>query len=69
MVFASVQNGVILDFHDTFEAAEDRVRDEIKRDWLSIMMKRSLRKLLRKSGDVALHRYSVIAIDEVKEIK
>ena len=69
MVFASVQNGVILDFHDTLEAAEDRVRDEIKRDWLSIMMKRSLRKLLNKSGDVALHKYSVIVIDEVKEIK
>lgn len=69
MVYAAVQNGVILDILDTEEAAEQRVREEIKKDWLSILMKRSMRKLLKRSGDVALHRYSVLKISEVKDIK
>lgn len=69
MLYASVQNGIVLDFHDSYEAAEDRVKDEIKRDWLSIIIRKKLRKLLKKSGEVSLHHYFVYKIEEVKEIK
>lgn len=69
MVFAAVQNGVILDVFDSEEKALDRVREEIERDRLSILFKRKLRKLLKKSGNVALHTYSVMIVSEVKEIK
>lgn len=68
-VYAAVQNGVILSVFDTKEEARARVDDEIKKDWLSIMLKRKLRKLLKKTGNVALHTYSVITISEVLEVK
>lgn len=67
--FAAVQNGVILDTFDTKEEAHQRVQEELQRDWFSILMKRKLRKLLRKTGNVALHKYHVITISEVEEIK
>ena len=68
-VYAACQNGVILHIYDSYEQARDRVNEEVRKDWLSIMLKRKLRKLLRNSGDVALHRYTVLTITEVKEIK
>lgn len=69
MTFAAVQNGIILDVFETYEEAYDRVKDEIERDHLSILLKRKLRKMLKKSGNVALHQYSVIKIQEVQNIK
>lgn len=68
-MYAAVQNGVILDIFDSKEKAVDRVKDEIKNDWLSIVTRRALRKLLKKQGNVALHTYTVITIEEVEEIK
>lgn len=69
MKFAASQNGVILDVYETESEALARVHDEIRRDNLSILFKRKLRKLLKKSGNVALHTYAVIHISEVKEVK
>lgn len=69
MIFASVQNGVILDLHETEQEARDRVNEEIKRDWLQIILKKKIRKLLKTSADVALHRYQILKITEVVEIK
>lgn len=68
-LYAAVQNGVILDIFESEKEATVRVDDEIRKDWLSIIVKKSLRKLLKKNGNVALHRYSILVIDEVKEIK
>lgn len=69
MVFAAVQNGVILDTFDSFDEAKDFIDEEIKKDFLSIMFKKKLRKLFKKNGNVALHSYSVLKIQEVYEIK
>lgn len=69
IVYLSVQNGCILDAHSSFEEAQDRCQEEIKKDFLSIVFKRSMRKLFAKSGNVALHKYSVMTVTEVKEIK
>lgn len=69
MIFASVQNGVILDFHEDYDSAFSRVKEEISRDWLQIILQKKIRKLLKKSGDVALHTYSVLKIEEATEIK
>lgn len=68
-LYAAVQNGVILDIFESEKEATVRVDEEIRKDWLSIIVKKSLRKLLKKNGNVALHRYSILVIDEVKEIK
>lgn len=68
-LYAAVQNGVILSIHESEEEARTRVNEEIKKDWLSILLKRKLRKLLRKSGNIALHTYTILTIAEVKEIK
>lgn len=67
--YAAVQNGCILGVFDDQLKAESRVNEEIKRDFISIVLKRKLRKLFQKTGDVALHRYCVMTITEVKEIK
>lgn len=69
MVYAAVQNGIILDTFDSFEEAKDYIDDEIKKDFLSIMFKRRLRKLFKKNGNVALHSYSILTIKEVFEVK
>lgn len=69
LVYAAVQNGVILDVFPTKEEAVARANEEIKKDWVQIICKKALRKLLTKSGDVALHKYSVIAIVNQEEIK
>lgn len=66
--FAAVQNGVILELHDTKDAAIERVRAEIKRDWLSIMTRKKLRKLLKKKDNVALHCYHVLQIVNIEEV-
>lgn len=68
-MFAAVQNGVILDVFDLKEDAEIRIAEEQKKDFLTIMFKRKLRKLFKKSGNVALHRYQIIKIAEVIDIK
>lgn len=68
-VFAAVQNGVILDIFDNYDAAENRIKEEQQRDFLSIVFRRKLRKLFKKSGNVALHRYNVIGIHYMEEIK
>lgn len=67
-IYAAVQNNVILNLYSTKKEAEDRVREEIKRDWLSIMLKKKLRKLLKRNSNVALHTYSVLLIAEGSEI-
>lgn len=69
VAYAVVQNGVILSSHDSFEEAEIRIKEEIKKDYLSIIFKRKLRKLFKKSGNVALHRYAILKIEEAKEYK
>lgn len=69
MVFAAVQNGVILDTFDSEEEARALIDEEIKRDFISIMFKRKLRKLFKKSGNVALHSYCVMTVTEVNEVK
>lgn len=69
MIFAAVQNGVVLDVFDTYDEAYDRVKEEIERDRLSILFKRKLRKLLKRSGNVALHQYSIFKITEAVDIK
>lgn len=66
--YAAVQNGVILDIFDTCEKAEARVREEIKRDWIEIILKKKLRKLLKKKDSIALHDYRVIVIAALKEV-
>lgn len=67
--YAAVQNGCILGIFDNFDDAKDCAQNEIKRDFISIVIRRKLRKLFQKSGDVALHKYSVIKISEVVEVK
>lgn len=62
LCFLAVQNGVILDVCSSKEDAERRVREEIKRDMLQILLKKKLRKLLKKTGDVSLHEYSVLTV-------
>lgn len=69
IVYAAVQNGVILDVFDSRDEAVDCVNEEIKKDFLTIMFKRKLRKLFRKSGNIALHQYSVMKVVEVSDIK
>lgn len=69
MVYAAVQNGIILDTFDSFDEAKEYIDEEIKKDFLSIMFKRRLRKLFKKSGNVALHSYSILTIKEVFEVK
>lgn len=66
--YAAVQNGVILELLDTKEAALERVRAEIKRDWLSIMTKKKLRKLLNKKDNISLHVYHVMQVVNVEEV-
>ena len=66
--FAAVQNGVILEIFDSKDAALSRVRVEIKRDWLSIMARKKLRKLLKKKDNISLHTYHVIQIVNVEEV-
>lgn len=67
--YAAVQNGCILGIFENYDDARHRVETEIKRDFISIVIRRKLRKLFQKSGDIALHKYSVITISEVEEIK
>lgn len=67
--FLAVQNGVILDVFDTREEALDRVKEEQQRDFVSIIIKRKLRKLFKKSGNVALHSYYILTVCDEEEIK
>lgn len=67
--YAAVQNGVILDVFDNHDDAVSRVKSEMTADWFSIAAKKKLRKLLKKRDQIALHRYSVITIKKVEEIK
>lgn len=67
--YAAVQNDIILDIFPTYEEAKKRVDEEIARDFISIVLKRKLRKLFRKNANVALHRYSVLKISESEVIK
>lgn len=68
--YISVQNGVILDLHATKEDAIARCKEEIKRDFLSLLVRKKLRKYLRKNGNnIALHSYSVYRISEGEEVK
>ena len=69
LCYAAVQNGCILDVFETKEQADACIRNEIKRDWLSIIARKRLRKLFAKSGDVALHRYSIMTVCSTEEIK
>ena len=66
--FAAVQNGVILEIFDTKDAALARVRAEIKRDWLLIMARKKLRKLLKNKDNISLHTYHVMQIVNVEEV-
>ncbi len=66
--YAAVQNGVILELLDTKEAALERVRAEIKRDWLSIITRKKLRKMLNKKDNIALHAYHVMQVVNVEEV-
>ena len=66
--YAAVQNGVILELLDTKEAAFERVRAEIKRDWISIITRRKLRKMLNKKDNIALHTYHVMQVVNVEEV-
>lgn len=69
LAFLAVQNGVILDVYPTREQALQRVHDEMKRDFLSIVLRKKLRKLFKKSGNVALHQYSVIESHSMEVVK
>lgn len=66
--FAAVQNGVILELFDTKDAALARVRSEIKRDWLSIITRKKLRKLLKNKDNISLHTYYVMQVVNVEEV-
>lgn len=66
--YAAVQNGVILELYDSKEDAIEHVREEIKRDWLSILTRKKLRKLLKKKDNVALHCYHVLQIVNIEEV-
>lgn len=68
-VFAAVQNGIILETFDTEAEALECVEAEKQKDFFSIIFKKKLRKLFKKSGNVALHHYAVMKITEVKDIK
>lgn len=66
--YAAVQNGVILELFDTKDTAMERVRAEIKRDWLSIITRKKLRKMLNKKDNISLHSYYVMQIVNVEEV-
>lgn len=68
VVYLAVQNGVILDTCDSFDKAHARCREEQQRDFLSIVIRRKLRKLFKKSGNVALHQYVVLTVCASKEV-
>lgn len=65
--YAACQNGVILDVFDTKDAAVSRVHQEMKKDFLSIVLRKKLRKLI-KGGNVALHSYTVITLVSIEEV-
>lgn len=67
-IYASVQNGVILDVFPTFEEAKAKVNEEIRRDWIDIMLKKKLRKLLKKKDNFSLHKYQVFTIEAIEEV-
>lgn len=67
-IFAAVQNGVILDVFDNYDEAKVRINEEIRKDWLDILLKKKLRKVLKKNGSVSLHRYQVYIIESVEEV-
>lgn len=69
MVYAAVQNGIILDTFDSFDEAKEYIDEEIKKDFLSIMFKKKLRKLFKRTGNCSLHSYSILTIKEVYEVK
>lgn len=60
--YAAVQNGVILAAYPSLELAEKRIEEEKQKDLISIMFKRKLRKIFKKSGNIALHSYCVITV-------
>lgn len=66
--YAAVQNGVILDVFSAKENAKRRIEEEKQKDFISIMFTRKLRKLFKKSGNIALHNYSVITIVSQEEL-
>lgn len=67
-VYLAVQNGVILGTFSSYDEAYARCREEQQRDFLSIVIRRKLRKLFKKSGNVALHRYVVLTVSSSKEV-
>lgn len=69
IVYCAVQNGVILDTFDKHDDALIRIQEEQRKDFLQIIFKRKLRKLFKKSGDVALHTYSIITVVDEEIIK
>lgn len=70
LFYAAVQNGIILDVFDSREEALSCIQEEQKKDWFSILTKRSVRKLLKKRGNnVALHTYSIFKVVESEDIK
>lgn len=66
--YAAVQNGIILSIFDDVDSARARIREEMNKDMLSIFMRRKLRKLFKKSGNIALHAYTVLTIVKCEEV-
>lgn len=67
--YAAMQNDCIIAMCETEEEAISVCREEIKKDWFTILCKKKLRKLLKKNrSNIALHRYAVLTITSYKEI-
>lgn len=61
-IYAAVQNDVILEVYYEKNNALKRIEEEKQKDLISIMFKRKLRKIFKKSGNIALHNYRVDTI-------
>ena len=61
-IYAAVQNDVILEVYYEKNNALKRIEEEKQKDFISIMFKRKLRKIFKKSGNIALHNYRVDTI-------
>lgn len=68
-VYAACQDGVILDVYSTKDEALSRIKEEINRDFVSIITRRALRRIFKKTGNIALHRYNILHIVSSEEIK
>lgn len=67
--FAAMQNNCILGIYGTSEEAISACREEIKKDWFSILCKKKLRKLFKKNrSNIALHKYAIFMISNYQEV-